>query len=363
LTHVGALSIAGTVGITGDFKVEGNMSVSSTNTLTTTTGDLTVTGTLTTGSGVATIGGALDVTGAASFGGNLDVTGEASFESTLTNTAEAAFTFGDATTVTGVLTPGAALTIAGEGAVTHTASLGDTSTNNVIIKNTEGVTLTAANTLAANLVATKATIVGDTTTGVTIDADATGAFTVPANAYITVPADGSIVAGASDNAITIAGAKLKPGTYTYTASGTKLSLGTTAEIEVDGGIEIAGAGDLELTLAATSVVFNENSYLDVQDATGSFGEGTQTNTKITVAGTLSKAKVEKDAAGDIWTVSADGTGTDISAAASNIVLGTLALDFVGTSAVTNDPCANADTAAAPGKLVTGTDTTITFIGT
>jgi hypothetical protein len=230
----------------------------------------------------------------------------------------------------------------------------------VLIKNTKGVTLVAENTIAANLKATNATIVGDASTGVTIDSNATD-INVPASAYIIVPADGSIVAGASATAITIAGAKLKPGTYTYAAVGTKLSLGTTAVIEVDGGIEIAGAGDLELLLAATSVVFNEGSYLDVQHATGKFGEATQTETQVTVAGDKAKAKVEKDAANAIWTVSDDGTGTNISTS-GKIVLGTLTLDFDGTSAVTTDACA-ASSSAAPGKLITGPGTTITFIGT
>ncbi|MDR3161006.1 MAG: hypothetical protein LBU28_05255, partial [Spirochaetaceae bacterium] len=106
-------------------------------------------------------------------------------------------------------------------------------------------------------------------------------------------------------------------------------------------------------------VLTDGGAIAVSSATGKFGEATQTDTKITIAGSDGNAKVE--AAGTIWTVSDDATGTDISST-GEIVLGTLTLDFDGTSAVTAAAGA-VSTSAAAGKLIAGEDTTITFIGT
>jgi hypothetical protein len=115
-----------------------------------------------------------------------------------------------------------------------------------------------------------------------------------------------------------------------------------------------------LTAAATTVTLNAGSALDVLATTGKFGEATQTDTKVSVTGSNSgKAKVEANST--VWTVTDDSTGTDISSS-DKIVLGTLTLDFNGTSAVTDDACAASDSAAA-GKLVVGAGTTITFKGT
>jgi hypothetical protein len=134
-------------------------------------------------------------------------------------------------------------------------------------------------------------------------------------------------------------------------------------ITVDGGIDIAGVGDLALTLAATKVIFNENSYLDVKDAAGKFGEADQTETKITVAGTGLNVNAAVTNDGTTWTVTAAETGTNITSAP--IILGTLALGFNGESPVSTAPGAEADAdpAKAPGKLIAGAGTTITFIGT
>jgi hypothetical protein len=278
-------------------------------------------------------------------------------------------TFDGTTAITNKLTVGDnGLTIAGTGAVTlkEAPETAKTSTKKLVIKSAGGVTLEKETTIAANIKAAKVTIKGTSSAGTEIIADS-DALTVAADDSIVVPttADGgSIVAGGTENKVTIAGATLGKGTYTATTG--KLSLGTTAVIKVDGGIEIAGTGNLELTLAATKVVLNASAVLDVKAATGKFGEATQAETLVSVAGDQGNAKVVKDAMGAIWTVSDDDTGTDISTAANNIVLGTLVLDFDGTSAVNNDPCATTGTPnpnAAPGKLITGAGTTITFIGT
>ena len=321
------------------------------------------------GAGTITAG-SLDLAGnlAAATGTAVTVKGAAKITGTLSNGAAATvFTFDGPTTVTGQFTPGAANTeIAGKGAVTFTAALGDTSANTVIIKNTGGVTLTAENTIADNVVATNVTIIGGNT-GVTIKSDGT-ALTVNSNESIIVPpTGGSIVAGASTDTVTITGATLKPGTYTGAATG----LSTIGEIEVAGAgkIDIAGNGDLALTAAATKVVLLAGATIDVKAATGKFGEATQTNTKVTVGTaaaptTPTKATVENS--GTTWTVTTDITGTNISAVGKRIFLGAFALDFDGTNDVEEDACiastANEGTAAA-GKIVAGTGTAITFIGT
>jgi hypothetical protein len=153
---------------------------------------------------------------------------------------------------------------------------------------------------------------------------------------------------------------LKAGAYTGAAG--QLSIGNTGEIEVKGGgvITIAGGGELELTKALSKVVLLAGGAIDIKTATGKFGESDQTETQITVEGTEGNAKVVKE--GTIWTVTDDDTGDNISAS-NKIILGTLTLDFNGTSAVNNDPCAASGGSAAGGKLIAGAGTTITFIGT
>jgi hypothetical protein len=319
--------------------------------------------------GQLSVRGTFSVTGKATLGGNLTVGGTADFQGELVNTAESVATFNGVTTITGKVTPDSnSLAIAGTGAVTLAAA--PDLTNGLTIKNTAGVTLVEATTIAANIVATNVTIKGDATTGTVLK---TGNIdlTVAEDNRITVTGEtAKIVAGGSSNKVTITGAVLKAGAYTGTDG--KLSLGDTTEIEVNGGqIVIAGSGELELTEVTSKVVLNANSALDVLSVSGKFGEATQEETKITVAAadvpaTPTKAGVVKAPALAEWTVTTDGsTGVDISDAESKIILGTFAVDFDGTSAVNADECvaATADSkTAAAGKLVAGAGTIITFTG-
>ncbi|MDR0637796.1 MAG: hypothetical protein LBG27_02655 [Spirochaetaceae bacterium] len=377
----------------------GNLTVTGAATLTTTNA-VDVKGTLTTGTGAVTLGGNLTVGGNAVIGGALAgptssatitfngatasiasytakaVASKDTFAGkavltigTLTDIAsESEVVFNGPTTVTKMFTPGTSgAIIAGSGAVTFTAALGATTDNNVTVKNTGGVTLTAKNTIATNIDATKVTIKGSDT-GVIIDSDA-ASITVNASESITVPADGGVVAGGTTDKVTITGATLKPGTYTGTTGKLALSANTEIEVADNGAIEIAGTGDLNLTESTSKVVLNAGGAIDVKAATGKFGEATQTETKVTVGtaanpSTATKAAVVK--ADTVWTVTTDAAGTDISAPADKIILGTFAVDFAGTSNVDVDPCiaATADSkTAAAGKLVAGAGTAITFIGT
>jgi hypothetical protein len=275
---------------------------------------------------------------------------------TLTDIGSASqVTFNGPTTITDPVTVGASgLTIAGTGNVTLKKAP-DTTAGALTVQNTAGVTLEEVTVIAANITATNVTIKGGST-GTPIGS--TGVTAIVADGSIIVPAEGSIVAGTGTDTITITGATLGAGTYTATAG--QLSLSTTAVITVDGGIDIAGAGDLALTLAATSVIFNENSYLDVKDATGKFGEADPTDTKVSVTGAAGngKATVVKGAGND-WTITDDAAGT----AAVTVILGTLKLALTGTTAITNIAGTDASGEAAPGKLIAGPGTTITFDGT
>jgi hypothetical protein len=320
-------------------------------------GNATFSNTLTTGTGAVTVG-SLEVTGAASLGaGGLTVNGAAEFKSTLTNAAASTATFNGATTIDTYTSGGAATVIAGTGSVTIAKTLGDISTNTVVIKNTGGVTLTAESTIASDIKATKATIKG-VAAGLTIGGTT---LKIPANGSIDVTAEGaSIVTTGTANKVTITGATLKAGIYTGTDG--RLSLSTTAEIEVaDGGmIEIAGAGNLELTGATSKVVLKEGGAIDVKADTGNFGEASQTDTKVTVAAssapTATKATIT-EAPTKVWTVTSVGTG---GTGATNIILGTLKLAITGTSDV--NAVVGASDSGAVGKLITGTGTVITFIG-
>jgi hypothetical protein len=228
------------------------------------------------------------------------------------------------------------------------------------ITNTEGVTLEAETVIGANITATKVTVKSDGTNGTVIKSDGDD-LTVATDNTIEATATGAkiVVGTTAANQITITGSVLGEGAYTGTDG--KLSL-AAGEITVgDGGvITIEGAGNLEFTVAASTVILSAGGAIDVKAATGKFGEASQTDTKITVTGTEGKAEVVKD--GTTWTVTDDGTGTDISTT-GKIILGTLTLGFNGTSAVNNAAGADAALNAAAGKLIAGPDTTITFIGT
>jgi hypothetical protein len=183
-----------------------------------------------------------------------------------------------------------------------------------------------------------------------------------ADGSIVVPADGTIVAGGDTDNVTIRGATLNAGTYTGTSG--KLAIDDTdgGEIEVNNGgtIEIAGGGNLEFTVAATSVIFNENSSLYVKADTGLFGEADQTDTKVSVTGASEGTATVVESADAEWTITdADpGTGDEI-----EVILGKLKLALTGSSGITDVAGEDADTEAAPGKLIAGPGTTITFAGT
>jgi hypothetical protein len=137
------------------------------------------------------------------------------------------------------------------------------------------------------------------------------------------------------------------------------------ELTVTGTLAIEGDGSVGLALAADKVILPVGGALDVKHATGSFGEATQSDTKVTVVAsgnpTATPAAGTKN--GTMWTVTtaSSGDGTDFSS--TPIILGTLKYATNNsTAAVDGTACADADTAAAAGKLVAGTGTTITFAG-
>jgi filamentous hemagglutinin len=276
---------------------------------------------------------------------------------TLTDIASAStVAFDVGTTITNALTVSTGgLTIAGSGAVTLAAA--PNIAVGLAIKNTAGVILAAETTVATGMKATKVSIISDGSNATTINSTV-APLTIAANGSIDVTVIGASITAGTNPLVTIAGSELKPGAYTATATGPSLAAGEIAVAE-GGLITIAGAGELMLTLAASKVALNAGGVIAVSSATGKFGEATQTDTKITIAGTDGKAKVE--AAGTVWTVSDDSAGTDISST-GKIVLGTLPLSFDETSAVTAAAGALAATSAG-GTLIAGEDTTITFIGT
>jgi hypothetical protein len=210
-----------------------------------------------------------------------------------------------------------------------------------------------------------ATLAGTSGTAVTFATAGLGTLTLGKNATVDAGASSAVVKGGTDTAVsiskdaTLSGIKIKAGTTLTVATGATLTVGGL--LTVDGTLSIAGTGNVLLTAATTSVVVNAGGAIDVLAATGKFGEATQTATKITVAGTATNAKVDVTSTG-VWTVTTHATGTDISGTGDEIVLGTLALNFDGTSAVTAVACVASTTSAAAGKLIAGAGTTITFAG-
>jgi hypothetical protein len=222
----------------------------------------------------------------------------------------------------------------------------------------------------ANLVITSGDLVVTGTGG--LEASGSASFGAGAGAKavgFTLPAIASGITALSGDAITVktvsvaAALTIPVGkTLTVVADGV---LTETNVLTVNGTLEIVGNGSVVLGAAAHSVVLNAGGKLDVKAATGKFGEASQTDTKVTVAAssastTPTKALVVK--AGTVWTVTTDNEGTNISSE-GKIRLGTLTLDFNGTSAVNADPCAASAGDAAVGSLVAGAGTVITFIGT
>jgi fibronectin-binding autotransporter adhesin len=322
---------------------------------------LTDGGTLTAGS----LNLAGDLTVGTATTGAVTVNGDAKIGGTLTcGTGAAVLAFNGVTSIK-TLTQGTnGATIGGSGAVTITDALTGTDTSNVTITNTTGVTLTAANTLAANLVATKATIVGDTTTGVTIKSDATD-ITVPTDATITVSGEGSsIVAGGTPPQVSIAGATLKPGKYTGATDGLTIDDTAGGEIEVDGTIDIAGAGDLKFNKAAAKVTLKAGGSIDVKVNTGKFGASTLTNTTITVENSDdpgNATKATKNGTSPDWTVTTEPVATGTGVSLAEIILGKLKLP-VSTNALNATACTG-ESSGAIGKLTAGTKTVIIFAGT
>jgi hypothetical protein len=350
-TGAGKLTVSGDLEVTGAATIgAGGAEIAGNATFSDTLG--------TTASGTVVVSGNLNVDKAATLNEALTVHGRAEFKDTLTCATATTATFNGPTTIADTVTASTALAIAGTGAVTLKKAP-VTGAVALTVKNTAGVTLEEATVIAANITATNVTVKGDASTGTAIKSSDTG-LTVGSDTAnsIVVLANGSIVAGTGADTVTITGATLGAGTYT--AGNDQLSLTTTAVITVDGGIDIAGGGDLALDVAATKVIFNENSYLDVKDAAGQFGEASQGDTKVSVTGAAGngKATVVKGA-GNEWTITDDATGT----AAVTVILGTLKLALTGTSAITNIAGTDASGEAAPGKLIAGPGTTITFGGT
>jgi hypothetical protein len=270
------------------------------------------------------------------------------------------FTFNKDGSTVGTFTSGNAGTvIAGNGEVTITAALTDTSTNTVIIKNTKGVILTATNTIAANIKVTKAKIVGSTAGGggVTIQSTATD-IEVHDDESITVSGDGTIVAGASTNIITITKAVLGPGKYTGAAAALTLSGNAVITVKDGGTVNIAGTAVLKLTAGGDKVVLKEGGTLAVaagaaiDDVAGSytaarFGVYEASDTGFTTA---KKTLV----AGTVVTTT-DGTGAD-----SDIILGLIKFTLANSEAERDGEAAGGS--AAAGSVKAGAATVVVFTG-
>jgi hypothetical protein len=287
----------------------------------------------------------------------------------------ATFTSGDADAATYALvteiTVGAGSTVTVDADATFdalaTLSVGAAATFNAVAATAP--TYAALETLSVGDYGT-ATLAAATATDVTFEAtDGLGTLTLGNHAAVSAGAATAANLGKSGDTFsigkdaTLGGVTVPAGATLTVATGATLTVGGV--LTVSGTLEIAGNGKVLLTAAATSVVLKADGAIDVKDATGAFGEATQTATKMKVGaaatpGTATKALVAN--ATTTWTVTTDSTGTDVSSSGF-IVLGTLKLAFNGTSNVSAAAGADAAGNAAAGKLVAGTGTAITFIGT
>jgi hypothetical protein len=326
-------------------------------------GDLTVTGEVTAASIYVT--GKVTATDKKITTTNLTVKQGATAIGALTNTAAATFTFDGATTI-GIFTPGeGGTTIAGAGAVTITTALSITGTNTVKITNTGGVTLSGetATIIAPNLTVTKAKITG-VAAGVTIPGSTD--ITIPTGASIatTTETGSQIVAGGTDNKVTLTKATLGPGTYTGAADG--LTLGATTEVTVDAGeVKIAGAGVLKFNDTADStLILKAGAKLDVAvggDITGNAHANVTllVGTSATPTEGTNKAVTKVAGPPAVWTVT---TASEFSAGTGNanvpIVLGKI--QFALTGGATAE--AGGDATAGAGTLTAGAGTALTLAG-
>jgi hypothetical protein len=359
LTGLTAGSVESSVTITGG-----------TNANITVTGELKTTGTANVkllGTGTLTAGSldlAKDLTVGAVATDAVTVKGEARIAGVVTNGAAASvFTFNGPTTIDTFTSGNAATVIAGTGSVTITEPLTDTSTNTVIIKNTGGVTLTAANVIAANLTATKATIKGTSTTGVIIKSAADD-ITVPANGSIDVTAEGALIeAGGTNGKVAITKAKLNAGTYKGidNAAGTlTLIANTSLEVADGGAVKIANAGQISFGAATTSkIILLPGGALDLSATATMIKTGDADATGITISATDASDSPTKGAiTGDApnYTLTKADSGTTESVKVGNATIG-ITNDVITTISLT------AASPAAAGKITAGTDTKLIFAGT
>ena len=338
----------GSINVDGELKTTGatsHVALGGTGTLT--AGSLDLAGNLTVGTATT---GAVTVDGAATIAG------------AVTNGAAAAvFTFNGPTTIDTFTSGKAGTVIAGTGAVTVAKALTDTSTNTVIIKNTGGVTLTAANTIAANIVATKATIIGSAT-GVTIDSDA-ASILVHSDESIAVAGPGAqIVAGGSNGMGTITGAVLSGGTFTATDAATAtLTLGAGAVLAATGtgAVTIGDAGLIVLTDGSSSIILLAGGSLVAPAAGDLIKTGaTAAGVKLTVVAasglaTATYATVTDATPFTVTTAAAAGTGSQ------KVTVGKISWTIDKTDEV-DAQAGVAETSGAAGTIKAGAGTALSI---
>jgi hypothetical protein len=355
----------GPITVTGVLTANGTAAITVHGSGTLTAGSLTTgTGALTTGSGATVIAGPANIGGNLVAGGAVTFNGLATITGTLAATGDIAFNGTSPSTVTGIFTPGAGdgAIISGTGAVTFDKAI--VTTNKVTIKNTGGVTLTAANTLGPNLVATGVVITGSTA-GVGIKTGV--ALTVGAGAFITVPAATPMVAGDETGQITIAGAKLKAGTYTATdAVAATLTLATGTEIEVQNGGSVTipnspGKGQIVLTDADSKITLLAQGSLVAAHADGDIIDTDHAGVKLLVA------DIDDELNAKTFATVATGTGTftvtkagSAGSGTTNVIVGNI--QWVIDISATVDQVGS-DPTKAIGTLTAGAGTKIIIYGT
>jgi hypothetical protein len=310
-----------------------------------------------------TTDGAVTVRGDASFSGNvvrtsgaLEFGGNVALAAgkTLTLTTTGTVTLGAGKSINSALSAGSAkvvLTPAASGAILTV----DNSDAKTIALSAQGLTITSGNLTVA---ADAELDTGDQAVTVTGTLTAASGATVNGITFT----GGTDIAALDEDEVAINDLTIAAAATLSIPAGKTLTVEET--LTVNGTLEIVGAGDVVLTAAATKVVLNAGGKLDVKHEDGKFGEGTQADTKVTVAAssaseTPTKALVAKT--GTVWTVTTDDDGDGTNVSSNKIILGTLALDFDGTAAVNGDAC-DASGVAAAGTLVVGAGTVITFIG-
>ncbi|GHV76774.1 hypothetical protein AGMMS49942_15950 [Spirochaetia bacterium] len=187
---------------------------------------------------------------------------------------------------------------------------------------------------------------------------------------------GSLTFGDSPDTVVLtkailAGTTTATNTFTGKSAGVDLGVTATVTVKNSGVITLNGGGLFTFDDDGNVITLEPGAAIDAKSGTAKFGEGTQTDTKISVKKTstngLALGTVSGTAGAWIITEGSPGTNLSGSAGADAKIVGALALDFNGTSNVNADPCAvpgaGAVPAAVAGKVTAGGDTTLVFVGT